>query len=108
MPHRKGIYLWANGTRYEGQFERGFRLGKGVLSTLDGYSYKGTFIDEVAEGLCEIVYPNGDVYSGQFKNGKKNGKGTLISQGQRLEGYWTNDVLLGPLGCCSGGPVNKQ
>ena len=52
LPHNKGIYLWFNGTKYEGEFEKGFRVGRGIMTMIDGCEYKGTFIDEVAEGLC--------------------------------------------------------
>ena len=45
LPHDKGIYVWSNGTRYEGQFFNGFRTGQGTLSTVDGCVYNGSFTD---------------------------------------------------------------
>ena len=63
---------------------------------MDGYEYKGTFIDELAEGMCNLRYPNGDHYTGYFKNGKRNGRGALVINQtfKRLEGYWKDDGLL--------------
>lgn len=51
FPSGKGIYSWANGTVYEGEFKNGLRKGRGVLS-IRKFVYVGEFVNEKAEGMC--------------------------------------------------------
>jgi len=37
--HGEGDYSWKSGTRYVGEFERGFRSGKGTLTCFDGFQF---------------------------------------------------------------------
>lgn len=41
--HGAGTRVWTNGSRFQGQWERGMMNGKGVLSKADGSKYEGTF-----------------------------------------------------------------
>jgi hypothetical protein len=51
-----GIYLWINGSRYEGEFKEGSRNGNGVW----------------VSSITEKQY---DRYEGQYKDDKKHGYG---------------------------------
>lgn len=46
----KGIYKWANGASYEGDFVNGDRTGKGVEKWPDGGSYEGDFVNGAHTG----------------------------------------------------------
>jgi hypothetical protein len=37
----RGVYVWANGSRYEGDWKDGKRMGRGVYVTADGDRYEG-------------------------------------------------------------------
>lgn len=41
----KGIYIWDNGERYEGDFSAGERNGYGVFIKRNGERYEGKFVD---------------------------------------------------------------
>ncbi|MEM1214240.1 MAG: caspase family protein [Bacteroidota bacterium] len=68
----RGIYAYADGSRYEGQFRRGRPSGSGTFH-----------------------YPNGDWYQGQFVAGLPHGYGVLqAADGTRLEGQWQEGGLI--------------
>lgn len=69
---------------------------------MNGCDYSGIFVDEKAEGLCQITFSNGDVYQGYLKDGTKTGRGVLIiaPSGGRLDGFWQNDILLNTIASC--------
>jgi hypothetical protein len=46
------MYVWAEGTTYEGDFVQGYRQGKGILTNPKGFNFKGDFFKERAEGHC--------------------------------------------------------
>lgn len=68
----------------------------GILKTSFKLTYKGEFVQDKAEGECEIVLPNGDVYYGMVRDGRKNGKGTLQlkASSEVFNGYWKNDYFV--------------
>ncbi len=61
----KGIKVFSNGDRYDGEFKKGTFEGEGVFQSSKGYKY-----------------------SGKFKDGKKNGYGVWISE--RIENSIAN------------------
>ncbi|MEM9930645.1 MAG: caspase family protein [Bacteroidota bacterium] len=83
----QGVYAYADGSRYEGQFRSGRPNGSGTFS-----------------------YPNGDWYQGQFLAGLPHGYGVLqAADGSRLEGQWSEGGFLsnpdssgGQTGCLAG------
>ncbi|HNI27485.1 MAG TPA: hypothetical protein PLJ29_14060 [Leptospiraceae bacterium] len=63
----KGIYIFADGRRYEGNFKDDFFSGKGIM-----------------------YYPDGQVYIGQWKKNKRSGKGMMLKK--MYSGTWKDDV----------------
>lgn len=72
----KGSYYDKNGkVKYEGDFNNGFRHGKGKVYFESGI-YEGDIVKNILEGKGTIKYDNGNSYTGDWKDGNFNGKGT--------------------------------
>ena len=78
---------WANGAKYEGQWENGVRNGKGLyLFTPRGTSsYEGDFVENKREGVGVYQWGSGDRYSGGFLNDQRHGKGVIEWASSRLD-----------------------
>eukprot|EP00826_Nyctotherus_ovalis_P038780 TRINITY_DN3654_c0_g1_i3.p1 TRINITY_DN3654_c0_g1~~TRINITY_DN3654_c0_g1_i3.p1 ORF type:complete len:180 (-),score=4.65 TRINITY_DN3654_c0_g1_i3:798-1337(-) len=84
-----GVYLYADGSKYEGEFRDNMRNGFGTLM-----------------GNCEGTYyfTNGNAYVGEWKDEKREGKGMDVgdclgkityANGDRYEGEWKGDRMTG-------------
>ena len=107
-PHGKGIYTWADGAYFEGQFKtgkpqvphvgcyvadqrlRGTHSGECRGGKAYGYGkaqgidiYEGQFLDGILNGQGTYVWHNGDRYIGKFRDGKAYGRGVV----QYIDGY---------------------
>lgn len=91
-----GIYIFGDGTLYEGQFKSGEIYGKGKLTDENGI-YLGQFVDSVQHGTGRWEYKNGDVYEGHFVEGERHGEGRMSWGGQDKEyvGQWNDGVPHG-------------
>lgn len=70
----RGVYAYADGSRYEGSFLLGRPHGKGIF-----------------------FYPNGDRYEGQFAYGLPHGQGTrTYANGGVQQGEWVEGGYLAP------------
>ena len=66
--HGKGVLIWNDGKRYDGEFKNDKRQGKGVFTWKDGR-----------------------VYDGEWADGKQHGRGIFIKQdGTKKVGIWEN------------------
>jgi hypothetical protein len=73
---------------YSGQFEKGNKVGEGVLTTEKG-KLKGYFKDDAVNGLGSFEWSDGRVYKGGFVNSKFEGEGRIIlMNGNVLSGTW--------------------
>lgn len=75
-----GVYQWASGHRFEGQWNGG-RTGFGVLSMQDGSRYAGQWQDHTFVGFGVGIEPDGTRASGEWNVAPD----TLFSEG--LNGY---------------------
>lgn len=99
--HGHGVYKYADGTIYEGDFkfgkmtppddaprpdspvvgyvgdlnEKGEKHGHGVFRYDNNDIYEGDWIENRKEGHGIYKYSNGDVYEGELKDGLKHGRG---------------------------------
>ena len=120
-----GIVTYSRGQKYEGNFEKGNREGKGCYETknwvyngdwkknkmegegimewkrednsLDGRKYEGPWLNGRMHGKKgRFTYSNGDIYIGPFFKGKKHGRGIiLVKEGGIYEGDWIDDNAVG-------------
>ena len=89
--HGRGVYVTANGGRYEGEFRDGKFHGRGVMVGASGDRYEGDWKDGKEHGRGVLVFANGDRYEGDFRDDKANGSGTYLTRyGHSFSGYWTN------------------
>ena len=42
----------------------------------NGFKYEGQYAKDKKHGKGKYTYPNGDIYNGQWKEGVRHGKGT--------------------------------
>ena len=67
----RGVLVFANGNRYEGNWVDDSRSGLGVFTcATSGYIYEGSFNNGRRHGVGRIVLPNGDSFKGRFEEGK--------------------------------------
>lgn len=87
--------ITSDGHMYIGKYTDGILNGKGECYTLDEYSYKGDFVNNIKEGQG-IEVMNNATYEGSFVNDIKNGKGKIIfASGDIYEGDFINGVIEG-------------
>lgn len=68
------------GERYDGEldFASGEPHGFGVLTHLDGSTYRGQFYDGKKQGLGMTIFANGDKHVGEYSEDEIGGHGTFI------------------------------
>ncbi|KAJ9452203.1 Phosphatidylinositol 4-phosphate 5-kinase 2 [Diplonema papillatum] len=100
--HGTGKYRSRNGDVYVGQWSGGKRMGQGEMTyaVCDGVAekYSGAFRANKRSGPGRYWYGNGDVYDGTWLNDEKHGEGTLQYKdtGAMYEGGWQADKPHGP------------
>lgn len=87
VPHgAHALLVEPNGTRYEGSFDHGLRVGPGLVTLASGISYEGTFSypGGQTEGEGRLRVPADQQqnlgfvsYAGQFKEGRREGVGQV-------------------------------
>ena len=79
-----GIYRFANGSVYEGEWRDGKRTGQGKSTWPDGDVYEGGFKDDKRHGQGKYTYANGNVYEGGYKD--DNVHGLLVVRSMKVAG----------------------
>ncbi len=90
--------------------------GEGIFAYANGSKYEGQFLNGMIDGWGTWYYPNGDKYIGSFKNNHPNGTGNLyeasgnITSGEWSKGEYMGDLRAkhGELGCIRGNCENGQ
>ena len=72
------------------------KVDKELTKNLNGEIYKGTYNNNMKDGLGKLTKPDGSFYEGEFKNDMKDGNGKLyFTNGNYLKGRWENDMMVG-------------
>ena len=86
MKHGKGVFYYANGSRYEGEFRNDDQNGFGTYFYTDSSKYEGEWKDDKKDGQGIFYFPNGDKYVGDWKDNHKYGHGIIYRAP-----YWPED-----------------
>ena len=116
--HGPGKIIWSDGSTYEGHFEKGKPVGRGILRDSNGlivYTghydfqlgfhgwgtqylaygayYEGQFARGLKNGHGLMKFANNDFYFGNWHNNVKEGTGTyqFAATGDTISGEWVND-----------------
>ena len=89
-PHGKGVQVYSNDNRYEGEWKEGAKHGSGILINDIG-RYEGSFSQGLPNGEGIEVWSNGHRYEGEWRDNKRHGKGFYSwTDGSSYEGGWEN------------------
>ena len=99
-PHGFGTLTYADGTGYEGQWDKGDYHGQGVLRHATGDVYDGEYVHDDENGHGIYTQPDGYLYVGSWAKSCKHGPGTAwYSEGDKrgpaYEGEWKGDEWHG-------------
>lgn len=90
-----GQIRFETGTYY-GETDFGYFTGDGVFDFASGTEYNGQWSNNEMEGLGVLNIPSEGVYKGGFSGSLKNGEGTFTwNDGAVYEGEWENDFMHG-------------
>ena len=73
----KGLILYKNGAKYEGEIKNNLHNGFGKLTQLDGEIFIGQWKNGKINGKGVRYHSNGDVYSGDYVNSIRDGIGKM-------------------------------
>lgn len=91
--------------------------GSGIFAYADGSKYDGNFHDGELNGLGTWYFPNGDKYVGNFRDNYSHGNGTLYyADGSEMVGEWVEGEYKGDVqmtakegeGCIAGNCKNGK
>ena len=79
--HGRGLFVWPDGSQYEGQWKKNVRHGEGTYLSASGTIYRGRFWKNMRHGPGVLTYLNGNSYEGvwELDNIKGMGRYTLLA-----------------------------
>ena len=91
-----GVYTWADGRMYIGEYLKSERSGKGRC-VFEKWDYEGMWKNDQFHGVGKKTFENGDTYEGDFRQNKMHGKGTYQSKlgGWKYVGDFQGDSRYG-------------
>ena len=73
------MYTYKDGSKYEGQWRKNKRDGKGIYKWKGGFAnYIGEFKKDKKHGYGKMSYGDGASYTGAWFDDKRNGDGHMI------------------------------
>jgi len=100
MKHGKGVKVWPNGDRYEGDFIEDRKEGFGSYSfgrgPWLGERYEGDWLADRREGYGVYRWPTGDIYRGPWHEDRITGASTPMMQARSRFAAETRTALAQP------------
>ena len=92
----KGILYSLDGNYYEGTFLNGNKEGKGLIIYKNGAKYEGEIKNNLHNGVGKLSQLDGEVFIGEWKEGKINGNGVRYhNNGDIYSGHYVNSIRDG-------------
>ncbi len=92
----RGVLFKADGSRYEGEFKNDLPEGHGVSYLPGGATIEAEFKNGLANGFGVVLMPSGGRYLGEFRNGRYDGRGTFITHDNiRYDSEWRDGAQHG-------------
>ena len=90
-------YYKAEEAVFAGQMNKGIREGRGFLSYADGSLYEGYFERDTTNICGRVIFDNGDVFEGEISDRNMNGNGIYYnnSAGSKYTGQFKDDMPHG-------------
>lgn len=97
--HGRGVLVTIDDYTFDGEFDAGEACGFGTLKTPDGSVIKGYWQKGRLEGEGSEIWADGTSYEGEYKNGYKEGSGVFKwGPNHYYKGTWKNDLQDGSVG----------
>jgi hypothetical protein len=94
LKHGHGVYRFAKGSSYDGEWADGKMHGWGVFQEADSRDrYEGHW-QGGKRTIGLYFYGTGDIYQGCFHNNQKHGRGVAWEDRQMFEVVYDHDVLV--------------
>lgn len=100
IPHGKGVFTFANGDVYDGEWRNGQKHGHGVYKQ-GNTTFEGEFVNDKRNGPGVLTGPNQNKCVGDWVNDQRHGTMIFTTGGKntRFE-YWENGAKKDPVYCC--------
>jgi Uncharacterized protein conserved in bacteria len=69
--HGKGVYVWADGRKYEGEYVNDKKDGYGIYTWADGRKYQGYWSNGKQHGKGKYIATDGTIKWGVWEDGKR-------------------------------------
>ncbi len=90
-----GVFLYPDGSRYEGSFSGGRPDGAGSIICPDGSAFYGQWKDGFRSGRGVSILPDGSEFEGPFENGLPSGTGLFTASNGRVKrAYYDKGALV--------------
>ena len=91
-----GVYVHANGSKYEGDWRNDKQHGRGHETWQDGSEFHGFYVESKKEGKGVYTWPDGNQYLGEWRDNAISGYGIYLwSDGRVYAGQWLNNMMDG-------------
>lgn len=82
-----GVYTWADGSTYSGDWVDGMKQGRGLYLYANGDTYEGGYHRGMKHGYGAASWANGSRYIGHWDSGREHGEGRYMAgDGQCYKG----------------------
>jgi hypothetical protein len=100
MRQGAGVFVGADGERFEGEWAADQRNGVGITTPTSGIRFEGTWREGAPCGLGVVTWPDGSRYEGDYCRGHYTGYGVFTTLPTSVDrenaGQWAESKQTGP------------